>query len=323
MTHRISIAMATYNGGQYLQAQLDSFLAQSRRPDELVVCDDRSTDETVAILEAFRDVAPFDVQIFCNAETLGYVRNFEKVLAQCSGDIIFLSDQDDVWFPEKLEAMIDRMTEDRALQVLQCDMVLTDADLDPTPHTQLGNIRATGSGPDVFVAGCGTAIRREWREIVLPIPADMVGHDNWIHRLAGALDTRQLITDPLQYYRRHAGNASNSLASRPARIGQLDVLRHSGFRDVTEGWQREIDRITATVDRISDRRETLVSLGLGRRIPGAIARLQAEIADRERRIALVRRPRPARVAQVFGLWWRGGYSHFSGWKSAVKDLIRP
>ncbi|HIE59179.1 MAG TPA: glycosyltransferase, partial [Hydrogenothermaceae bacterium] len=93
---RISIALATYNGDTYLQDQLNSYIAQERLPDEMVVCDDVSKDETVAILEAFQKVAPFEVQIIKNETNLGYTKNFEKALSLCSGDIVFFSDQDDV-----------------------------------------------------------------------------------------------------------------------------------------------------------------------------------------------------------------------------------
>src|SRR5215217_2190591 len=99
---RISIAMATYNGAGYLQEQLESFLSQTRQPDELIVCDDGSGDATLDILERFRQSVPFAVQIHRNETRLGFTKNFEKALLKCSGDLVFLSDQDDVWFAPKV-----------------------------------------------------------------------------------------------------------------------------------------------------------------------------------------------------------------------------
>jgi glycosyltransferase involved in cell wall biosynthesis len=99
---RLSIAMATWNGARYLREQLDSFRAQCRLPDELVVCDDHSTDGTPAILEEFRRTAPLPVNVLINPKQMGYVWNFEQVVGMCDGDVILLSDQDDVWLPEKL-----------------------------------------------------------------------------------------------------------------------------------------------------------------------------------------------------------------------------
>jgi glycosyltransferase involved in cell wall biosynthesis len=102
---RISIAMAAYNGAKYLQEQLDSFLSQTRQPDELIVCDDGSSDATRDILERFRQSAPFAVQIHRNETRLGFTKNFEKALLRCSGDLVFLSDQDDVWFTTKVDVV--------------------------------------------------------------------------------------------------------------------------------------------------------------------------------------------------------------------------
>jgi len=101
-TIKASICLTTYNGSKYLQQQLDSFLAQSILPDELVVCDDGSTDATCEIIERFKQIAPFEVRLYKNENNLGYAQNFSKALGLCKGDFVFLSDQDDVWLPKKL-----------------------------------------------------------------------------------------------------------------------------------------------------------------------------------------------------------------------------
>lgn len=148
--------MATFNGAKYLQEQLDSFLWQTRLPDELVVCDDGSTDATPQILEAFRQQAPFAVRIYRNEANLGYIKNFEKALSLCMGDIIFLSDQDDVWFCDKVETMAAILAKRQDIFVLQTDMVLADKNMIPSSYTQLGNILSMGQRADSFVFGCGT-----------------------------------------------------------------------------------------------------------------------------------------------------------------------
>ena len=85
---KISIAMATYNGGKYLREQLDSFLAQTRLPDELVITDDCSTDDTLAIIETFAATAPFEVRWERNEQNLGYTGNFNKALMKAAGDLV-------------------------------------------------------------------------------------------------------------------------------------------------------------------------------------------------------------------------------------------
>jgi len=101
----LSVAMCTYNGEQYLQEQLDSIIAQTRLPNEVVVCDDGSTDATLQILDEFQETAPFPVRIYRNGTRLGPTKNFEKAIKLCSGNVIALSDQDDVWMPHKLERL--------------------------------------------------------------------------------------------------------------------------------------------------------------------------------------------------------------------------
>src|SRR5215510_13144854 len=99
---KISIAMCTHNGAPYLAEQLNSILAQTRLPDEVVVCDDCSSDNSRAILESFASKAPFLVSLQFNEQRLGSTKNFEKTIELCQGDVIALCDQDDVWSIEKL-----------------------------------------------------------------------------------------------------------------------------------------------------------------------------------------------------------------------------
>jgi len=92
----ISIALCTYNGEAYLSDQLASIVKQTQQPDELIACDDGSTDNTLQILDQFSGEAPFPVRVYLNQQRLGPTKNFEKAISLCSGDFIFLSDQDDV-----------------------------------------------------------------------------------------------------------------------------------------------------------------------------------------------------------------------------------
>src|SRR5581483_2986961 len=99
----LSIVMATFNGAAHLPRQLRSLAAQERLPDELVVSDDGSTDQTATILHGFAEQAPFPVRLLTNDRPLGSTANFEVAIAAATGDIIAPCDQDDVWYPEKLK----------------------------------------------------------------------------------------------------------------------------------------------------------------------------------------------------------------------------
>ncbi len=100
---RISVALCTYNGARYLSEQLESILGQSQQPNEIIICDDRSTDDTVAIIETFIKKYPGVIHLFINEVTLHVKKNFEKALRLCTSDLIFLSDQDDIWKQGKVE----------------------------------------------------------------------------------------------------------------------------------------------------------------------------------------------------------------------------
>ncbi len=120
----ISVAMCTFNGARFLRAQLESIARQRRPPDELVICDDGSSDGSVEILREFAAGASFSIRIFCNEKNLGSTQNFEKAIQLCKGDLIALCDQDDIWLPEKLSRLLQIFEQDSSL-----GGVFSDADL--------------------------------------------------------------------------------------------------------------------------------------------------------------------------------------------------
>src|SRR6476660_4138279 len=130
---RISIAMCTYNGVRFLDEQLASLASQYRKPDELVVCDDCSTDATIATLERFADRAPFPVHIHKNTVRLGSTKNFERAISLCQGDIISLCDQDDIWDEQKLG-----LSEECFLKNPHVQLVFTDAQVVDETASPLG-----------------------------------------------------------------------------------------------------------------------------------------------------------------------------------------
>src|ERR1700759_3102252 len=97
-----SVAMCPYNGARFVGEQLESIAAQTLAPSELVVCDDRSTDATVRLVESFPARGPFSVRLGVTEHTLGSKKIFERAVSLCRGELIALSDQDDVWLPGKL-----------------------------------------------------------------------------------------------------------------------------------------------------------------------------------------------------------------------------
>lgn len=213
---RVSIAMCTYNGEKYLREQLQSIAVQTLLPHQLVVCDDGSTDRTVQILEDFAKTAPFQVCIFRNTANLGYTKNFEKAINLCDGDLIALSDQDDIWYPHKLKTLCSILEGDRNI-----GGVFSDADLmNFTSGTAKGtlwkkycfnskqqhrfrNQRAL----EVLlqrsvVTGMTLIFRSDLRDRLLPIPPSWE-HDGWLALILVLTSKLEFTPDRLVKYRLH------------------------------------------------------------------------------------------------------------------------
>jgi len=205
----ISVCMATYNGEQYLKAQIDSILCQLGEDDELVISDDHSVDHTKEIILRYDDPR---IRYYDNALVKGVTHNFENALMKAKGDIIFLADQDDVWYPEKIMEMTDFMMQGN-YDVVTCNCALTDAELNikrdayyttesPLDRSVWGNFKK-----DLWL-GCCMAFRREILDNVLPIPPQLAAHDMWI-ALYGQLNYHcGYYPKVLQLYRRHPETVS-------------------------------------------------------------------------------------------------------------------
>ena len=335
MKTRVSIAMATYNGARYVREQLDSFARQRRLPDELVVCDDGSCDSTLEIVNDFARRAAFPVRIAVNDANVGYTRNFEKALSLCDGELIFLSDQDDVWFDTKIEEILAYIESHPKCLMVTHDLLITDKDLNPsttfnTTARQAGRSVHTNFHmklPALYcMPGCSMTIKKSWRDICLPFPRDIsVAHDNWLDGLALLVGVRDLYDSPLQYYRRHGCNSANSITFEdkmtPAKFLVLDFMRF-GLKDARPGWRRTYDTVLQFRERLNERAAALDALGLRGARLAAIEKIAVKQAALEGRIALASKPRYRRALSVASLWQAGGYRQFEGWRSALKDLVR-
>jgi len=323
---KISIAMATYNGERWLQEQLASFTTQTRLPDELVVTDDRSSDSTLTVLEDFALTAPFAVRAEANPGNLGFAQNFGRALALCSGDLVFLCDQDDAWLDEKIERIVSEVRQRPDKACFMNDAFLADGDLRPTGQTKLGQIRATGVGEENFVMGCCAAIRRPLLDLVLPIPTGIPAHDSWIVQVSDVLGLTVRIDVPLQYYRRHGGNVSKFFVND---IDRMPPLRRLGVRltqtlanrTSSANLDRERMFMSAISDRLGERRAAVADL-VG---PDRAARIEADL---RRRVKVLDRRRSVRNAGVlarpgalYRLWREGGYRISGGLKGMLKDAL--
>jgi glycosyltransferase involved in cell wall biosynthesis len=319
--YSISIAMATYNGAKHLQAQLDSFLVQTRLPNELVVCDDGSSDSTIDILERFVSKAPFAVKIYRNEVNLGFTKNFEKALMKCSGDLIFLSDQDDVWFENKLSVVEKAFHLDTTKLLVISDGNLVDEDLNWHGVTAIRQVIAGFGTTDALVVGALSALRKEYLSFALPIPDGFLGHDVWLHGIARQLGTRLVLRRSLQSIRRHSANTSNWVASSVEKINRFDVFKSqlktvvsSGYEDRLLINQSASERITLISKQGNDFSKEVVENSL---LYLTLERRAIEFRNRIPRANFIQRKVMALLMLL-----NGNYRFFNGYKSFFRDFIR-
>ena len=316
----LSIAMCTYNGARYVREQLESIAAQTRQPDELVVCDDRSTDQTVEIVQAFASRASFPVRVYVNDENLRSTKNFERAISLCTSDIIALADQDDVWHSEKLERIEQMLS--RASQV---GAVFTDAELVDAALRPLGRFlwrtvgftrkeRASICNGRAFeillrynvVTGATLAFRAEYKPLIVPIPENWV-HDGWIALLIGAVARVAIIEKPLVLYRQHLHN----------QIGAINPKKKRPPRPFSEIYSDPIHRFT-------DARNRLITVQHDAGVPAnVLSELGAKIRHLQVRAAMPRsrwRRLPIALTELLTL----RYHRYAkrGLRSFRKDLLR-
>ena len=311
---KLSVALCTYNGARYLPEQLASLAAQTRPPDELVICDDGSTDGTLAQIEAF--AAPFPVRVFVNERNLGSTKNFEQAIARCSGDVIFLADQDDVWLPEKLARMEAVFAADDRMALVFSDAQVVDSALKPLPYTLWQSrhfspalrhrLQAGAAFPVLlkqnYVTGATLAFRARDRALALPISPLWI-HDGWIALMLALSAPLALIDTPLILYRQHADNQVGGTRRSAAEwVGG----NHRERLRLTEA------RYTAFLERVRELPD----------IPEAVyTQVQAKI-DHARARASLPDARLRRLPVILRETLTGRYGRYSmgGLLAAVRDL---
>lgn len=255
---RVSVALCTYNGEAFLAEQLASIDRQTVLPGEIVISDDGSTDGTSAIVERFAGASSVPVRFLRNPTALGVTRNFESAIRATDGDLVVLSDQDDVWRPDRLERALAAFDARPELQMVCSDARLVGADgaslgttlfasLSIGPHERDG-IRA-GDAFGVLlrrnlVTGATAMLRREVFDAAVPFPAPWV-HDEWLAIVAASRGPVELLDEPLVDYRQHGANqigiVEPTLAYKISRLMQPGRQRNRDIADRVAGLASWLD----------------------------------------------------------------------------------
>ncbi len=229
----ISIAVCTYNGERYIKEQIDSLIKQSMPPDEIVVCDDASTDGTVDIVDSLLSAWGGRYKIIRNEKNIGYIKNFEKAIKACDGEYIFLCDQDDVWSLDKILKVMRVFRKYPDTGMVFHDAYLVDANLDSLGRTFWEQSKFFDDNPKKHiiydngnvVQGAASAIRREIFERSYPFPKDEY-HDKWLAITAILTSKLRPLNEPLILYRQHGYNALGAFGKPKKEEKKM----HSGFK---------------------------------------------------------------------------------------------
>jgi glycosyltransferase involved in cell wall biosynthesis len=265
MKHKISVAMAAFEGENFISRQVESILCQTRAPDEIIICDDSRNSHT---WDAIKDIAEKHediVKYFRNDSQLGVSKNFEKAISLCSGDIIFLSDQDDVWETTKVAELSSLLNDNPDCGGSFCNSELVDEDLKPlgVTHWDLRGFNGDG-GMDFFLkrvpaAGHNMAFKSDMKNLLLPFPELKECHDTWIGLLIATVSGWAVCDKVLTKFRQHDSNLSQ--AGRGGQLkAALDSIKSGADRWNAVLYGELIKRLTGKVEpeileMLEDRRE--------------------------------------------------------------------
>jgi len=324
MTPDISVALCTRNGARYLPAQIRSICTQEPLPREIVVSDDGSSDDTLAVVRdtiALCGVADrIALRVFSNTPPLGVTRNFEQAVRACSHALIVLCDQDDVWHPGRLARMAAQFEARPDLLLLHTDARLVDADLQPLGSTlfhalevQPAELEAISRG-DAFsvllrrnlVTGATTMFRRTLLDAALPFAPEWV-HDEWLAAIAAATGRMDVLPEPTIDYRQHASN-------------QIGARRLTLSEKIAKAFAERGDKHVARLHRADALLQRL--LQLGDRVPAAWLEAQRAKVAHQRFRAGLPKARPLRVVPILAEAARGRYARFGrGGHAIAQDLL--
>jgi len=321
---RISVAMCTYNGARFLPRQLESIATQTRLPDELVVCDDGSSDESVAIVRWFANSAPFTVRLEINERNLGSTKNFEKAIGLCEGDIIALADQDDVWKPQKLSKLWLVLQQSPGAGYAFSNAEIIDERGSRLARNLWDSVLFHGTLQNGFfetgqvasllkraaATGATMAFRASLKGILLPISPCLV-HDYWVSLLASCVGWYGVpVAEQLIEYRQHEGQQLG--AHRRSILEKVKWAQQVGpteYSNRTRGYQDLRERLLLAVKNGWTCTANHITL------------VEEKITHSSRRAAVHSARGTTRIGMVLAEVLSGRYARFSNsWTSIVEDL---
>lgn len=208
MTPLVSVAMAVYNGEKYISEQLQSIVDQTYRNIEIIITDDKSSDNTVQIILDFQKRYS-NIFLSCNKENSGITKTFENSFKNCKGDFIAISDQDDIWELDKIEVMLNEIGPEDAFYS-NSRLIDKNGNCLEVDFKSIMNLQSYYSGAPFLLSkaipGHNILMKRDFMEKLIPFPEGVL-FDKWISYCSAANNGLKYIDKPLVRYRQHESNA--------------------------------------------------------------------------------------------------------------------
>lgn len=326
-TPRVSVALGTHNGARYLREQLESILGQTHPVDEIVLSDDASADSTVELAEQLidehqaTDAATPSLVVLRNPVALGVTANFEQALTAASGDLIALSDQDDVWHPDRIARALAAFARRPGAELAAAEARLVDEQGAPLGATLFGTLGVdvplrlrleTDAAFDELLkrnvlTGATMVVARSLVLRATPFPASWV-HDEWLGIVASVGGGLAIVPEPVIDYRQHSGN-------------QIGVARLGPGGRLARLQEPRTERNAQLFDRARDLAERLPSIaGHDANVETAVrGKLAHEVMRQAIPAGRLRRLRP-----VWREWRTGAYGRYGrGAQDVLRDLVQP
>ena len=328
---KVSVAMCTFNGAKYILHQLRSILGQTYQPTEVVISDDGSTDETLNLVNQITEETSIAIKVINGNKTVGVAKNFDRAISNCCGEIIMISDQDDIWVRDKVEKIVNVFNE-----FPKCRYVFSDADLVdnnelPIKETLWERINFSNNrlksfmfGDQVkdllsggnFTYGMTMAVRSEDRKLFLPILSESreLTHDVWIALVLSGLGySGYALNECLVKYRQHSEQVVGAGSSKYSVISRIKIV-------LRPRWQTDFN-LSNDLKLIADRISLISGKSPGQR--AAIELILGKSNHVKSRQKVMRSNFIQRLNIVTEEVLSGRYHLYSsGIKSAIFDLIR-
>lgn len=326
----VTIALATYNGERFLPELLDSLFTQSYPSIiQIVSCDDNSTDATVQILKEYAQKDD-RLCVHQNKVNLGFVQNFAKAISLSEGDIIFLCDQDDVWWSNKVQRMVNALNKNHKAGFVFANGIVTDSKLKPLgrnvySHKNFDGMQATQyfwHGRHKRPIGCSMAFRNIYKSAILPIPIDSCwGHDHWIANILASLSSVVYVQEPTFLYRRNSDSAGND----PYIDGRLWSIVAQIWNNLSrQEYEKMVCRVQKTLQRLKHvRQEPELPFEIDESIfSESTAYYTNRLSFVSHRLEMRSKNRLKRIPHILQLYFAYDYDAYArGARTAVKDFL--